>query len=428
MAQYNFMSLPDAALAAERVQGAQQNREINAFKMDQARSEAPMRAQRNELAIRQGEQSLRQGDQAYMMAGFEHFIKRSGLVGDQATYGAWVQQGMQQGLIDPGEFPEQYDPEMMRRLRGEATKKLQQFTTNLGGGRARDDMYTNGELTNQGPEYNALDYNAAKMPGASVQHLSVLSRALRAKDPSLSEHDATLKAQELIGQAKEKPRNEVEQKVWADALEAGFGDTAAADAALEAFREKFPSGGPPAPAPVADTPAPANALAPATDKVPTVGTREAYDALPKGARYRAPDGKVRVKGEDSSSAGKPAPTSIASPAPPTEPATRHPPSDPGVSESRSGPSDDNPQLESVLQEMESVVDGQGFFNLGGDKARQLALQLESFMNVGGSREQMQRAKYVFDRLMSTPKDSRGGQRPSIGSVARDVIGNALRGQ
>jgi len=295
MAQYNFLSLPDAALAAERVQGSRQNREINAFKMDQARSEAPMRAQRNELAIRQGEQSLRQGDQAYMMAGFEHFIKRSGLVRDKATYGAWVRDGIERGLIDEGELPEQYDPEMMRRLRGEATKKLQQFTTNLGGGRARDDMYVDGELGQQGTPYNVLDYNAAKMPGAQVQHLSVLSRALRAKDPSLSEHDATLKAQELIGQAKEKPRNEVEQKVWADALEAGFGDTAAADAALEAFREKFPAGGPPAPAPAADTPSPANALAPSAD-VHMVKTREAYDALPKGSRYRAPDGRVRIKG------------------------------------------------------------------------------------------------------------------------------------
>lgn len=113
------------------------------------------RSGRPDLAEReQGKMMQREIDRRKM------FIEGSRFIRDQNSYERFIQNSERLGLAQPGEiqqlFGNQWTPDMetrLRKLRGDFNYQIQQLTTNLPQGRARDDRYQGGVLMERGPEY-----------------------------------------------------------------------------------------------------------------------------------------------------------------------------------------------------------------------------------------------------------------------------------
>lgn len=137
MAQFQFADLGAArgrgiqnALGMMQVQqGAKQLRDQR--QMDDIRANSPdMNALASNLqAAGYGEKAnaLRSQMIDTELKGLEYIAKTVPFANDQQSYENLLFDWQERGLVNPGELPDQYDPDLLARLGGDAVKKIEQF-------------------------------------------------------------------------------------------------------------------------------------------------------------------------------------------------------------------------------------------------------------------------------------------------------------
>jgi hypothetical protein len=86
----------------------------------------------------QQQQKRRQGQIQTETEGLKYIAARASQVGDQQSYEAMKRDFEELGLADPGELPDEFSPEVVRRLAGEAQKKVGNVTRTISGKQANE--------------------------------------------------------------------------------------------------------------------------------------------------------------------------------------------------------------------------------------------------------------------------------------------------